>query len=109
MFCAIIASKAPDRERLVVWSGQSVVAILNAYPYATGHVMVMPRRHVRRLDELTAEESAELWSSLGAAVKVIEAAYAPDGCNLGANLGRAAGAGIPGHLHLHAVPRWIGD
>ncbi len=86
-----------------------MVAILNAYPYATGHVMVMPRRHVRRLDELTAEESAELWSSLGSAVKSIEAAYAPDGCNLGANLGRAAGAGIPGHLHLHAVPRWIGD
>lgn len=110
IFCAILATPArSDRERLVVFSGETVVAILNAYPYAPGHVMVMPRRHLRRLDELSPQESTDLWESLRAAVRAIEAAYRPEGCNVGANLGRAAGAGIPDHLHLHAVPRWVGD
>jgi ATP adenylyltransferase len=108
-FCALVASDAPDAERLVVWSGSSVMAILNLYPYASGHVLVMPRRHVRELDELMSDEAAELWRALGEAVAAQKRAYQPDGCNIGANLGRAAGAGIPGHLHLHAVPRWLGD
>ena len=83
--------------------------MLNLYPYASGHLLVLPVRHLEGLDELTPAESAELWATTGAAADALGAAYRPDGLNLGANLGRAAGAGIPQHLHLHAVPRWAGD
>jgi ATP adenylyltransferase len=109
VFCAILASDRPDAERLVVWEGIEVVVIMNAYPYSTGHVMAMPRRHVRELEELTPTEAADLWSTTTRAVVALKTAYNPDGCNVGLNLGRAAGAGIPGHLHVHAVPRWVGD
>ncbi len=82
---------------------------LNAFPYASGHVLVLPLRHVGGLGELTELESAELWTSTRQSVAAIEAAYDPDGLNVGANLGRAGGAGIPAHLHLHVLPRWSGD
>lgn len=93
----------------MVWRGERTFAVLNAYPYASGHLLVLPLRHVSELDELTDDESGELWATTRAAVGAITAAYAPDGINVGANLGRAAGAGIPRHLHLHVVPRWSGD
>ena len=109
VFCGILAADLPDDETYVVWRGELAVALLNAYPYTSGHVMVMPRRHVGALGELTREESDELWALTQRAVKALESAYQPQGINLGANLGEAAGAGIPGHLHLHAVPRWAGD
>jgi ATP adenylyltransferase len=109
VFCGIASSPEPDEERLVVWAGGLVIVILNAYPYASGHVMVMPRRHVRELEELSPDEAAELWKTLQVTVGAIKRAYQPDGLNIGVNLGRAGGAGIPGHLHVHAVPRWIGD
>jgi ATP adenylyltransferase len=108
-FCGLIASDATEEERFIVSSGPAVVAILNLFPYAPGHLLVMPKRHVRELDELSGAESTELWAALGQSVAALKRAYRPDGCNIGANLGRAAGAGIPGHLHLHAVPRWQGD
>jgi ATP adenylyltransferase len=82
---------------------------MNAYPYASGHVLVLPLRHVGPMAELTEPESAELWSATREAVATIEKAFEPDGLNMGANLGRAAGAGLPGHLHLHVLPRWSGD
>jgi len=109
VFCGLLAADVSDEERLVVWRGERCVAMLNAYPYASGHLLVMPSRHVRELDGLAAEEAGEMWSAVHDAVAALGAAYAPDGCNLGVNLGRAAGAGIPGHLHVHVVPRWIGD
>ena len=109
VFCVILGADAPDEEKLIVWQGELVVGMLNAFPYASGHVMVMPRRHVRELEELTGAEATELWQAVHDAVVAIKSAYRPDGCNLGVNLGRAAGAGIPGHLHVHAVPRWAGD
>jgi len=109
VFCRIISSSSDDEARLVVASTGETVAIMNAYPYASGHLLVMPVRHVSELGELTASESTGLWSMTTEAVEAVEAAYAPDGMNIGANLGRAAGAGIPRHLHLHVVPRWIGD
>lgn len=109
VFCAILAAEATDEEKLVVWQGSEVVGLLNAYPYASGHLMVMPRRHLRELDELDSAEGAELWEGVRRAVAALKEAYRPDGCNVGINLGRAAGAGIPGHLHVHVVPRWIGD
>jgi len=109
VFCAILASGEPDETTTVLWRGRWTVSLLNAYPYASGHVLVLPRRHVARLADLTGEESAELWEGLRSAVGALESAYGPDGVNVGANLGAAAGAGVPGHLHLHALPRWVGD
>jgi ATP adenylyltransferase len=109
IFCKIFASDAPDRERHVIWESPLAVVVLNAYPYASGHVLVMPRRHVADLGDLDADESVELWETTRRSVAAIKRAYSPDGLNLGANLGRAAGAGIPGHVHLHVLPRWVGD
>ena len=109
VFCRILASDAGDEERRVVHVGPFAVALLNAYPYTSGHLLVLPLRHVQSLSELEPQESLGLWETARAAVDALERAYRPDGVNLGANLGRAAGAGIPSHLHLHAVPRWFGD
>ncbi|MGH8988807.1 MAG: HIT family protein [Acidimicrobiales bacterium] len=109
VFCEIAESGPPAPGNGMVWRGDLTFAVLNAYPYASGHLLVLPLRHVADLEELTYEESAELWTTTRAAVRAIAGAYAPDGVNMGANLGRAAGAGIPRHLHLHVVPRWSGD
>lgn len=109
VFCALFESGVPDREALVVWRGQRTLAMLNLYPYASGHLLVMPTRHVADLEALTADEGIELWRTTVDAVATLKAAYSPDGVNVGANLGRSAGAGVPGHVHLHVVPRWAGD
>lgn len=109
VFCRLAQSGEPSAENGVVWRGESTFVVLNAYPYASGHLLVLPLRHVADMDELGDEESDELWRTTRAALEAVNAAYAPDGVNMGANLGRAAGAGIPRHLHLHVVPRWSGD
>jgi diadenosine tetraphosphate (Ap4A) HIT family hydrolase len=111
VFCGLLAAEVPDTETHVIWREPSgrAAAILNAYPYSSGHVMVMPVRHVGDLEDLAVEETAALWDGVGRAVRAVKAAYRPDGLNVGANLGRAAGAGVPGHLHVHALPRWVGD
>jgi ATP adenylyltransferase len=98
-----------DREAQVVWRGAHAAVILNAYPYTSGHVMALPTRHVGDLEALDAEESAALWAATNDAVRAVKAAYGPQGLNMGANLGRAGGAGVPGHLHVHVLPRWAGD
>ncbi|MHB8440279.1 MAG: HIT family protein [Acidimicrobiales bacterium] len=109
VFCRIEASGTASAENGVVWRGELVFAVLNAYPYATAHLLVLPRRHVSELAHLTVQESTDLWRAAERAVAVLGTAYRPDGFNIGANLGRAAGAGIPRHLHLHVLPRWSGD
>ncbi len=111
VFCAILASGLSDEEVHIIWRHPSgrAVAILNAYPYTSGHLMVMPTRHVPDVEELTPEEAADLWEGVRAGVRAVKGAYKPDGVNLGANLGKAAGAGVPGHFHMHVLPRWVGD
>lgn len=109
VFCRILESGEPDEVTHIVWRGDTVFAILNAYPYTTGHLMVMPYRHVGELDELDADEAAELWPTVTRAVAAVRRAFEPEGMNVGLNLGRAAGAGVLGHLHVHALPRWLGD
>jgi ATP adenylyltransferase len=109
VFCRILASGAPDSETYVVWRGERAVVILNAYPYTSGHVLVLPVRHLSELEDLEADEAAALWSAVTDAVRALKTAYRPEGINLGANIGRGAGAGIPGHFHVHALPRWSGD
>lgn len=111
VFCDILASGREDEETYVLWRHPSgtVVALLNAYPYGSGHLMVMPTRHTASPEDLTPEEGAAMWQGITSAVTALRAAYTPDGLNVGANLGRAAGAGIPDHFHVHALPRWSGD
>jgi ATP adenylyltransferase len=93
----------------VVWKDDLVAVILNAYPYTSGHVMVLPRRHIGEVEDVSREEVGAVWAAVANAVRALKAAYSPDGLNMGANLGRVAGAGIPGHFHVHVLPRWSGD
>jgi ATP adenylyltransferase len=98
-----------DRRRLIVARGEHSITLLNRYPYNNGHLLLAPRRHVARLDELSEEAQIELSRSLTRTVALLERVMQPQGFNIGLNLGRAAGAGVPGHLHWHILPRWIGD
>ncbi|MEY2469609.1 MAG: adenylyltransferase [Actinomycetota bacterium] len=109
VFCSVLSADATDRERLVVHRGATCVVMLNLFPYGSGHLLLMPIRHLARLEELKPDEQAELFELLVEASAALHKAYAPDGMNVGANLGRAGGAGVPGHLHFHALPRWAGD
>ncbi|MDP9442462.1 MAG: HIT domain-containing protein [Actinomycetota bacterium] len=109
VFCRILDSGEPDATTKVIVRQGGVVVVLNAFPYTSGHLLVLPERHVGELEDLTAEEHTVVWEAATTAVRALKAAYRPDGINLGANLGRAAGAGVPGHFHLHLLPRWIGD
>jgi len=109
VFCRILASD-DEAAAQVVWRDDHSAVVLNAYPYTSGHLLVMPVRHVAELDDLDGEhETPALWWALGCSVRALRGAYHPDGLNLGANLGRSAGAGVPGHVHVHVVPRWNGD
>ena len=109
LFEAIEASGLPDEETFVVHRGPKCLVLLNAYPYTSGHLLVVPRRARAALAELTEDEHAALWSTVRDAVAAVEAAYSPDGVNVGLNQGAAAGAGVPSHLHVHVLPRWSGD
>lgn len=98
-----------DEDGLVIARGEHVYAVLNLYPYNPGHLMVVPYRQVAELENLTAEESAELMAFTQKAIRVIKAVSRPDGFNVGLNLGKPAGGSLAEHLHAHVVPRWIGD
>jgi diadenosine tetraphosphate (Ap4A) HIT family hydrolase len=109
IFTRILASGRSDTDTHIVWRGSRCFAILNAYPYTNGHLLVMPYREVADVEALEASEFSELWAGVRMAITAIKAAYRPDGLNVGMNLGRAAGAGVPTHLHVHVLPRWSGD
>jgi len=101
--------EADDRRNLIVQRRQHCVVLLNKFPYNNGHLLVAPLRHVGRLDELSGEELLDINIALGDYVKLIERKMKAEGFNVGINLGRVAGAGLPGHIHWHIVPRWNGD
>ena len=106
----IFCNAASERtDPLVVARGRAAFVILNLYPYNSGHLMVVPNRHVASLAELSADERAELMDLTALAEVAVNEVYRPQGLNIGVNLGKAAGAGIADHLHLHVVPRWTGD
>ena len=109
VFSAILRSGLSDEEANVVHRGTKIVAMLNAFPYATGHMLILPYREVANLEDLEPEEAAELWSTVTDGVRAEKIAYSPGGINVGINLGKPAGGSISEHLHVHVVPRWVGD
>lgn len=96
-------------EGLVLHEGTSCYIIMNKYPYAAGHLLVVPFRHISDISEANAEEKAEIMSLMELSIRILKKAMTPQGFNVGMNLGKAAGAGVDSHIHLHIVPRWIGD
>lgn len=109
VFTQILRSGLDDEATHVVHRGAEVFALLNAFPYTSGHVLVVPYREVPDLEMLQPAEQAELWSTVTRAVRAVKAAYRPGGVNVGINLGRAAGGSVNEHLHVHVLPRWAGD
>jgi ATP adenylyltransferase len=107
-FCAY-ASHAPQRAELVLVTQPLAFACLNKYPFAPGHVLVMPRRHIASLIDLDGEEYPAVMALVRDCVAAVQRAIHPEGFNVGFNLGKVAGAGIAEHLHAHIVPRWAGD
>lgn len=106
---AVAADDSDDEENLVVARGEAAFVILNLYPYNNGHLMVAPKRHVGELEELSHWETDEIWAWMRRTVAAHRRTSGPEGFNIGINLGDVAGAGVPGHFHLHVVPRWGGD
>jgi ATP adenylyltransferase len=109
LFTRILRSGLPDEETYIVHRGEHCFAILNAFPYGTGHTLILPYREIAELELLDPDETAELWSTVTDAVRAVKAAYSPHGVNVGVNLGRPAGGSVSEHLHVHVVPRWTGD
>lgn len=107
VFCE--APLKDPREGLVLFKGSLSIVMLNRYPYSSGHLMIAPARHVARIEEVTPEESIDIFRLLRHSTAALTKALSPEGFNIGINVGKAAGAGIDDHLHMHIVPRWAGD
>lgn len=107
--CRFARQPAQDRENLVLGRSGNSIAILNRYPYNNCHLLVAPLEHKAQLADLTDAELLENMKFLRRMTQVMDKVLSPDGYNIGVNLGRAAGAGLPGHLHWHLIPRWVGD
>ena len=108
VFCAIVSGEGSGEERILARSELAFVTLAK-YPYNPGHMLILPVRHVGELEELTAGENAEIAGLMQRSLRVLREESDPHGFNVGVNLGRVAGAGIPGHMHWHVVPRWGGD
>ena len=107
VFCK--APEMDDKAGLIVYRGRLAYVILNKYPYNSGHIMVVPYRHVASIEDLTLAELAEMSLLVKAGLRALREIYKPHGFNIGVNIGEAAGAGIVGHVHIHILPRWCGD
>jgi ATP adenylyltransferase len=107
IFCEL--PKLPDRDANIVYRGQHCFIILNSFPYTSGHVMIVPFAHLDELSKLPEATAHEMMGLSQEMERVLRQAYSPDGINLGMNIGRAAGAGVAGHVHMHVLPRWVGD
>lgn len=105
----IFCPEAVAKNDLVLHRGEKCFVIMNLYPYAGGHLLVVPNRHVANLEDLQAEERQELFDLLAKSTEILKQELKPEGFNIGINLGQAAGAGVRDHLHIHLVPRWVGD
>lgn len=108
VFCKRLKMKDTVKN-LIVYRGDKVFVILNKFPYNSGHALIVPNRHIGRIEQLTPDEAAEFFELTRRTVAVIKKTLKPASMNLGMNIGRGSGAGIPGHIHMHVVPRWHGD
>ena len=108
VICNLVAA-TDDADALVLERTAETITVMNLYPYGSGHLMVAPVQHAAAFDDLDDEVNVAIARAQLRALRAIRAAYHPDGVNVGANLGKAAGAGVPGHLHVHLLPRWNGD
>jgi ATP adenylyltransferase len=109
IFCTIAADTARDEENFVLTRADHNFVVLNVYPYTSGHLMVVPYDHAPYLDVASQETTAEMMELIRSAQAALQRAYQPDGINIGMNLGKAAGAGVDAHIHMHLLPRWVGD
>ncbi len=108
VFCKLVEA-TDDVEALVLERTPETITVMNLYPYGSGHLMIAPVRHAAAFDDISDAENVAIARAQVRALRAVRAAYEPDGANVGANLGKAAGAGVPGHLHIHVLPRWSGD
>ncbi len=108
IFCDALSSKN-DREVWIVYRGRYNFVILNAFPYTSGHVMIVPNEHVDELQKLSSDAAHEMMDLSQKTEAVLRRVYHPEGVNLGMNIGKAAGAGVAGHIHMHVLPRWTAD
>ena len=108
VFCRLLKEKQ-DKKNYIFFRSTHAFAVLNIYPYSNGHVLILPYRHVADLKNLSSAEKTDVWQLVEDVKDILDVAMAPGGYNIGLNLGRVAGAGFPGHLHIHIVPRWKGD
>ena len=108
IFCTPLQQR-DDRRNLILHRGKESFIILNRYPYTNGHLMVAPYRHIGLLEELSTEEIKDLMVNIQLSIRVLKGAMSPHGFNIGANVGKVAGAGVENHVHFHIVPRWEGD
>jgi ATP adenylyltransferase len=109
LFCRVLEDPADADAALVVWRPEGGIVLLNKFPYNVGHVLVAPAAHRPGFEDLTDQEAAALMGALKRTITVLKGELKPEGFNIGSNVGRTAGAGIPDHVHLHVVPRWNGD
>lgn len=109
IFCDILNAPASDEEKFILKRAGFNFVILNIFPYGTGHLMIVPYEHIADLDKADKETTDEMMDLVKRAQSALTEVYAPQGFNMGLNLGRAAGAGVAGHFHMHVLPRWIGD
>jgi ATP adenylyltransferase len=109
IFTQMLTSGMSDVETNIVFRGSLTFAILNAFPYTCGHILILPYREESELENLTTAETSELWATTTKAVRALKAVYPLDGLNVGINLGKPAGGSVSEHLHVHVVPRWTGD
>jgi ATP adenylyltransferase len=109
VFCDILAGPASDEEKFVLKRAEFNFVVLNIYPYATGHLLVVPYSHISDLDKADKQTTDEMMDLTKHAQSALRDAYSPDGFNIGMNLGKSAGAGVAGHFHMHVLPRWAGD
>ena len=108
IFCTLPREGADDRN-LILHRSEYAYIIMNKYPYNPGHLMVAPYRHVANIEELTDDEASDMWKLIKLSIRALKRLMRPEGFNIGANIGKAAGAGFEGHVHIHIVPRWNGD
>ena len=107
-FLCLNSSKS-DGKNLILLRGKYAFVIMNRFPYNPGHLMIAPYRHIRTIEQCRAEEAGELFQLLKHCISALKMVMKPEGFNIGVNIGNVAGAGVPGHLHIHIIPRWLGD